>query len=506
MSKPDSRLLFLIMILGLLTVFWSCSQTDDITASKSLTNIWLSAERLPSLPPGMVYEMWVAENPVTDTAMPTDELVSIGRFSHINNDTINAFLDVNGVVRADSNKFVLAADLFDYAGIFVTVEENGTLPGLNPGPIMLVEPITGRPVDSVMRLNFPLDGEDGLWGAIARYSMEGVTDGQRWNNDGCGVWFSSYEYFSRNIPDTLGATWTYVIDTVLPEIDSVTLDTLNLDSLHGPHRDSVSFEAVTWRLDFGLDSLTLDVDSFVHTGLIITQYFEVDTIPPFTKKTQTIVFDTAARFVSLDVFAQDDFGLPDYSDWGWKWQGWIVSDYIFPDTAIGSFTPPPWDYKPGQAGNGFIPGADGGLLTTGKFSNIDLPDDSDPYIFDIISRIVSEGGVTDTIYKRPNVPGEDFINGAALAADGITGGTALDLLPAPNGDTYGSVFLTLEPANDLLDSTNFPLIAFVREFPYSWPIPIIPGLPDEYILMRNTTGSVPGTAGFPELTIKIERL
>jgi len=502
MSKPDSRLLFLIMILGILTVSWSCSQTDDITASKSLTNIWLSAERLPSLPPGMVYELWVAEKPVTDTAMATDELISFGRFSHINNDTINAFLEVDGTVRADSNKFVLNADLFDYSGIFVTVEELNDAQPERPGPIMLVEPVLGRPLDSVMRLNFPLDGDDGLWGAIARYSMEGVTDGQRWSNDGYGLWFSSYELINRNIPDTTAATWSYVIDSIDVIIDTLTGDTLNWGEILEPRRDSVSFEVVSWRIDFGLDSLTLDIDSFVHTGLITTQIFTVDSVPPFYFKDDEFEYTTIDRTVYLDVFSQDDFGLPDYSDWGWKWQGWIVSDYIYPDTAIGSFTPPPWDYRPGQSGNGFIPGADGGLLTTGKFSNIELPDDSDPYTFEIISRIIDTGGVIDTIFKRPNCPGEDFLDGAALAADGITSGTALNLLPAANGQTYGSVFLTLEPANDVFDSTNFPLIAFVRHFPDDWPSAFFPN----YVLMRNTTGTVPGTAGFPELTIKIERL
>ncbi|MCP4684773.1 MAG: anti-sigma factor [bacterium] len=500
MSKPDSRLLFLILILGLLTVFWGCGQTDDITASKSLTNIWLSAERLPSLPPGMVYEMWVAEKPVTDTAIPTDELISIGRFSHITNDTINAFLDVNGVVRADSNKFVLSADLFDYSGIFVTVEDAGTAPGLVPGPIMLVEPVLGRPLDSVMRLNFPLDGENGLWGAIARYSMEGVTDEQRWSNDGYGLWFSTYELIQRSIPDTLDATWTYEIDSVEVLTDSITGDTTNWDDILLPRRDSASFENVSWRIDFGLDSLTLDIDSFIHQGIVTTQYLVVDSVPPFTFKDDEFEYNIVNRSVYLDVFSQDDFGLPDYSAWGWKWQGWIVSDHIYPDTAIGSFTPPPWDYKPGTSGNGFIPGADGGLLTTGKFSNIELPDDSDPYTYKIISRIIDTGSVTDTIFKRPDCPGEDFLNGAALNAAGITDGTALNLLPFPNGFTYGSVFLTLEPANDVLDSTNFPLIAFVREFPSDWPFG------GSHVLMRNTTGTVPGTSGFPEITIKIERL
>jgi len=496
MSKPDSRLLFLIMILGLLTVFWSCSQTDDITASKSLTNIWLSAERLPSLPPGMVYEIWVAEDPVTDTAMASDKLVSIGRFKHLNNDTINAFLEVDGTVRADSNKFVLNADLFDFSGIFVTVELLNDSEPDRPGPIMLVEPVTGRPIDSVMRLNFPLDGEDGLWGAICRYSMEGVTDEQRWNNDGYGVWFCSYSFVQRSIPDTNGATWVYGIDTMEIETDSITGDTLNWDVLLAPYRDSVDFEVVSWRIDFGLDSLTLDIDSFIHTGIITTQFFSADSTPPFTKNADTITWSTVNRTVSLDVFSQDDFGLPNYADWGWKWQGWIVSDHIYPDTAIGSFTPPPWDYSPGAGGTGYIPGADGGLLTTGKFSNIVGPDDSDPYILKVVSRIVG----TDTTFKRPNAPGEDFLNGAALLDSGITAGSALNLLPLPNGSTYGSVFLTLEPGNDVEDSTNFPLIAFVREFPNGWPTAA------GYILMRNTTGSVPGTSGFPELTIKIERL
>ena len=55
MSRFDSRLLFVIVSFGLLIMALSCSQTDNVTASKSFTRVWLKAERLPAPTPGMAY-------------------------------------------------------------------------------------------------------------------------------------------------------------------------------------------------------------------------------------------------------------------------------------------------------------------------------------------------------------------------------------------------------------------------------------------------------------------
>ena len=128
MSKPDSRLLFIVMTLIALAVVWSCSQPDDVTAPSSLTHLWLTAERLPDPPPGMLYELWVAADPVTDTILSSEDVISLGRFSYVRNDTIDAFLDTGGVLRADSNRFVLDDDLFSYSTILIS--RHCTIPSL----------------------------------------------------------------------------------------------------------------------------------------------------------------------------------------------------------------------------------------------------------------------------------------------------------------------------------------------------------------------------------------
>ena len=123
MFKTDSRVhLLVVLCLMALAAAWGCSQSDDITASVSLTNMWLTVDRLPTAPPGMVYELWVSENTLTGNSVPAEEIVSMGRFSYIANDTIVAFLDESGALRADSNKFTLDADILDYTTIFVSVE------------------------------------------------------------------------------------------------------------------------------------------------------------------------------------------------------------------------------------------------------------------------------------------------------------------------------------------------------------------------------------------------
>jgi hypothetical protein len=115
----------------------------------------------------------------------------------------------------------------------------------------------------------------------------------------------------------------------------------------------------------------------------------------------------------------------------------------------------------------------------------------------------SLGNPLDTVYRVPNVPGEDFLDAAALSA--ATGGaitTPVNLLAQGSG----TVFISIEPSNRLTDSTNFPLIAFARRLPNAFNIPTNNTTEgDGRVTMDNLTHAVPGTAGFPLVIARYQR-
>jgi hypothetical protein len=498
--------LIVITALGLLAMFWGCSQTDDVTAPRSVTKIWLAAERLPTPAPGMVYELWVSDTTVTAINDASD-VQSLGRFSYVNDDTLKAFLDpATQTVRVDSNEFVLSGDMYDYRYLLVSVEREADVQS-TPGPVMLMQEITGT--TDTLRMTFPMS--DVLWNATVRYNLEGVTDNNRWAADGYGLWFSTYQVIRWSITDTTSAAVTLVEDTMYPEIDSssVPWDTLNKGELQVKFPDSVWFEFDTVYIDFGRDSLPLGLDSmwFRHIGAQQFVAYDIDsTWPRYYKRVSTTDIDSVVRSVTLDLFGQDDFGLPDYSAYGWKYQGWVVTAELPAEVenGIGKFTPPAWDYK---VGVNLFPGDQGGLLTTGTFTHITQADDANPFT-DVIEWVVDSGAFLDTVLMRPNLPGEDFFDTAAIhAAFGALPAAwdnGINLLPAPNGNTYGTVFITLEPDNRISDTTNSPLIIFSREFPQSYGTGGVGTVAFQNML--NWSGNVTGTNGLPKVTARISRL
>ncbi|RKX27787.1 MAG: hypothetical protein DRP45_00045 [Candidatus Zixiibacteriota bacterium] len=524
MWKPDSRLLFFCTVFGLLALVWGCSQTDDINAPASVTYLYLDVDQLPNLPAGMQYELWVSRDPVTDTSIVSDKLVSMGRFSYIRNDTIAKFLDSNGVVRTDSCQFTLDGDIYDFASIFVTIETEEIDSIVRLGPIMQIASIAGNPEE--LRLYFPLLHNDGgLNSATARYNMECVTDNNRASNDFHGLWFSSYQYLQQDIPDTFDAYISSVPDTILP-ITNESGDTINEIELSVWHPEALFVEVETLHIGFGRDTVSLDVDSFMHQRVNVLYSDSVkDSVWPIIYNHYTVVYDSAETIppvppdtietinnfpaynphnVNLDLFTQDDFALPNYSGFGWKYQGWILSYYIDGTTIIplGKFTPPAW-YDTASTGYDWFPGSDGGLLTTGKFSRIDDPDDSDPFI--VRSWLdTASNPILDSLTKRPMVPGEDFLAGQAMFDAGIIADPShpVDLLPYGNPWTYGCVFISLEPANKISDTTNFPLIPFWASFPYTRDGANSPG--DAYHMNMRTATS--GDQGLPRMVIKLKRM
>jgi hypothetical protein len=526
MSKFDSRLLFVILSCGLLVVVLSCSQTDNITAPKSLTKIWLTAERLPIPTPGMVYGLWVSKVAKPEISHAS-EVRLLGQFSYISSDTLVAFLEPDNTVRTDSNEFTLYGDLFDFSHIFVTVEDTASIDSL-PGPVMLMQSVTGN--SDTIRMFFPQ--HDSLYTSIIRCNFETPTDGSGATNDGYGLWFCNYQLVRREIEDTLSVQVGYVWDTIYPVVDTTVdttidtvvghvdtlidtlVDTLNFATLYDRYPVTVWFELDTVRrVDFGRDTLALGVDSVIHYGAKQHVLYEGDSAPsgdsifpidstfpkPYRNYDTSIHLSTRLQVVYLDIFTQDMFALPDLSSYGWQYKGWVVANNdIIDTTALGKFTPPAWDFISGEL---LIPGYLGGLLTTGTFVDETDSDNGDPFTLEIPWEVDS-GMFIDTVLKKPRFPGEDFLNGAALSAatHGVITGP-LDLMPNANSSQSGSVFVSVEPINMVSDTTNFPLIAFCRRFPATWPPPST-----RDATLMNMVGTADGAKGFPKIEARIKRL
>lgn len=495
MSRFDSRLLFVIVSFGLLVIALSCSQTDNVTAPKSLTKVWLTARLLPTPPTGMSYGLWVSKVAYPAIA-DASEVRLLGQFSYISSDTLVGFLEPDNTVRTDTNEFKLDGDLFDYSYMYITIEDMANIQSL-PGPVMLMQPVTGY--SDTIRMYFPQ--HDSLFESIIRCNFESPTDGNR-GFDGYGLWFCNYELIQREIHDTMDAEVTYGWDTIQP-VTGDDGDTLNFADLYREYADSVWFEFDTSLVDFGQDSLALSLDEYVHYGATRkVDYVADSTIPRIIKDFSgtNITLDTTVTPVLLDVFTQDMYALPDLSPYGWKYKGWVVSNNI-PTNAIGTFSPPAWDFISGEL---LIPGYQGGLLTTGTFSNEMVSDDANPFTFEI-EWAVDSGTFIDTVLKRPNFPGEDFLDPAALSAatHGVIA-SAFNLLPDFDNSQSGTVFVTIEPINMVSDTTNFPLIAFCRQFPGFWPVLPIGGAGSW--TLQNWTGSASGANGFPKITAEIKRL
>lgn len=463
------------LVLAALAAVWSgCSQPDDVVTPITSTSLTLAAERLPTTPSGMSYELWVAGS--SDT-------VSLGKFFY-SADSAKFYVPSGGSPWVErSNVFVLEDDLlkyqvngsvksYKYSSVFVSVETYPT-DAAPHGPIMLIDEVKD-PETNPLELVFPLS--DTLWNATCRMNMETPSD-RDGGNDGQGIWFATYtfadsQYYNFIDLDTSSTTVTIPVNQRDP------------DSLYLCRVYNIRPETTLYILDPNL--LYLDSDTLKK----ITMRYDVDMCSPqspWTKPFYTFVYDSVSVQADLHFFSQDNFGFPDYTEYGWKYKGWVVSEAI-PGNAMGDFTPPAWVYK----GNSFnyIPGDGGGMFTTGTFTRVDsTDDDGNPYGFP---------KPASSLYPiAPARPGGDFINSAAMMARFGTG--PVSFLSAP-----GTAFITLEPVNLVDTNTNFPLIVMLRSLPYDNPGSAM-GLTVQLNMFNKSSHIGGDLQGFPTISISLDR-
>lgn len=500
MPRRSNRIVFMVLTLTALSLYWGCTQPEDVVSDVTTTRLTLVPERLPTLPDSMDYELWVTDG---------SENISLGKFKY---DQVSRTFD-----KADGtadNVFEFPGDLlkhsmdgfdkvFDYTMIFVSVEAKDDNDNV-PGPIMLRDAVTD-PEDEAIHMVFQ-NADSTIADATVRYNMESVSDRQRNIGDGSGVWFSTYVFDTLELPDTLHFDVSFESDSLGDlEIDSifnnagefVRLDTLNADEILIWTKSGVDSAWVeTTEVFFGADTVYLGPRPLYHIGYRVLLDSVKDTIAPYVGyKLSYTNYDTVPNDILLDMFIQDEFALPNYGP-DWKYKGWAVSSTARlldgnPGTLLSNvisdrMTPPAWRYD--LIGGMIIPGADGALITTGTFSEITQPDDGNPFVLD------------DSVV--PLFPGEDFLDVAALSArygPGLT--AAIDLLPG-SVSNLGTVFITLEPSNFTDSTTNFPLFAFLAPMPPSrfW----VSGSFVQENMRNGVTTTSGDTQGFPQITVEVE--
>ncbi|MBU8933046.1 MAG: hypothetical protein KOO62_03470 [candidate division Zixibacteria bacterium] len=451
-------------------LYVGCSQPDDLLSPISRTSLTLSAQMLPDCPESMNYELWVVDD---------GNYLSLGKFGY--SFAANKFLDEVGIPRGTGAEFIMEGDLLDYDSICISVEAIPDDDELTPGSLMLVDAVT-IPSDDLIELVFPYS-DDSLWYATCRYNMQTMSDTARGANTGAGLWLASYQTRTRLLQDTVTFD-SFVIDSSY--IDITDPDTTIVVGF-------VSIGIVTDTIMFGLDW-------YEHTGLqyeIVTETHLRD--PAGSTLVTEVLFylDTLPSIaITFDAFTQDDFDLPDYSAFGWHYKIWAVAPTVLGQGfSVGQFTLPAWANREG--GLDRILGYDGGMISAGTFTDVTTADDdsahwaifsndyppSDPALLPYVS------------YARvPSFPGDEFFN---VPAQG--GGTGMLDLLQDGGE--GTVFISLEPDNFVTDTTNFPLIPFIRRFPQT-----PPSLDDvQQETMDNLTHTNDPYWGFPKVSVEVQR-
>jgi len=438
MLKRPRRFLAMTMVVVAICLYWGCTQPDDIVLDKSQSFIYLQPERLPSNPQGMVYELWVVDElDDEDTDQVLQGAQSIGRFGY--DFGTRVFLTENGTERADSNQFILAGDILTWGYLAVTVQ-NTVTPDIGPGPVMLIDTIV-QEFNGDILLKFPL--VDSMYNSILFYNMKIVSlDSPDENDFGSAIWFNTVNFRTEFYAETLS-------------LDSFTIDTIYIDSIGDEPISSptnfTNIEQQTIYRHFGLDSLSQRRMNYEPSSHIAEPCCpdSTDTTSGTSYWLTTDVdfyFTTTTPVpISFDDHIQIGEALPLIGNYGWQYEGWVVSPLIeAAGASLGDMTMPAWTAYTNPT-NPVLVGIDGGLFSTGTFDSITGPDDGNPN--------------SSTEHAVPPFPGEDFLfnlpnigNGPVNLVDGSEA----------NG---GSAFISLQPSNAVDNTTNFPLIIMTGILP-----------------------------------------
>lgn len=451
MFKRNKLLICLVLMLLPLWVFWGCDQPEDVLTPISRTNIWLSPSKLPTNPEGTVYELWVANS--TDT-------IPVSKFGY--DFSLGRFLEPDGSVRADTNRFFLGYDVYEFTSIMVSVEpvpDNNTS---SPASVMLLAATSSETI----KLKFPL--ADSLWQSTMWYCMETPSDGLDSITDGCGLWFATYTQQDEDFNDTTGLI-RFWVDTIPREDLSDTVYEVSVGI------DPGSIITKDTMLIMGLDTL-------VQTHVRYDELIDTVADSPYFTTYLGVEYDIVTGHVSYDDFNQgaddDEFALPSLLDYGWKFKGWVVSPYIDSTVVDSRMTLPAWHVIGDE-----LDETDGAMLTTGSFSDCRFADEANPYI-------ASE--------RVPPFPGEDFLVN-------LPGGMGpVNLVPNVNGNP-GRVFVSLEPIYCSKDNTNFPLVLFLAPLPDSRAMVTDSTLTQQFFLRGWMQDESDPYRGFPWMLVELER-
>ncbi|HOP07027.1 MAG TPA: anti-sigma factor [candidate division Zixibacteria bacterium] len=473
LKRPIKALFVAVVICVGITLWWGCSQPDDIMLEKTQTVLYLDAERLPTNPDGMIYELWVVDESSSEGLSGGH---SIEQFGY--DFATGTYYDASGAVREESNRFVIDDDIYNYAVLAVTVQRtDGTDDDM--GPVMLMDTIQDVWYDPII-LSFPHSTGDTSGSAVTYYHMMVTSDigSQPTEYQGSALWFNSVYRDSSEIEDTLSIQ-DFTIDTVY-------LDTLGDDAMRTSVTNIYNIRPDTIYRHFGLDSMQ-QVRVLYDPEEHIAYANSPDSIDPNTNKAYWLTtrleidFETA-NYRPIIYFDHIQIAqmLYDMSAYGWKYEGWVLASSVG-QASLGTFTRPAWlSYN--NPYDSLIHGIDGGLISTGRFTDVFLPDESNPYSLN---------------NHVPPYPGEDFLQNLPNAAT-----APLTLVPDNNGP-HGTVFISLEPNNRVSGTTNFPLIAMIA------------ALPDSINQVQNDTQSFAMTnmfkqvesdlTGMPRIKVEIER-
>ncbi len=473
MYRRCNRLLLLVLSALFIVVIGGCSQPEDVLSPASTTKLVLRPERLPALPTGMIYELWVKN----DAGDP----ISLGKFDW--NDKMYQFSDSAGN-KIDS---IWAAnfDVLKYKWICVSVEKYPDPEPNSMGPVMLQDTIVA-PEKKPIKMLYPVD----LWLGQAGFAETTPTDGNSLSANGSGLWFSLYVYKDMTYKDTTGAYISYrnkdynrrpltidtiawdstvepplaILDTLQKDSLSHVLDTIGIvnvkkviDSNYIIFLDtlvhiSCTFDFITVPVNIGNDTIFDTVTMAYLDGPTSTIKERVTDIivPPFSDYNHSVKYLASSEITHrLDQFLNNSEELPDLrkagagqTDLGWHYKGWILSPFLKPESSFGTLTKPSWSKVVTE---NLLRPSSAGLITTGSFKSFDAADYGNPY----------------SMNKRvPPFPGEDFLVNlpSGVGSEGITFGN-----PSDSSERAGTVFITLEPDNYDNANTNFPLVLMISE-------------------------------------------